>query len=125
MFIKYNANPRQSRVGDCVIRAIAKAESASWDKIYLDLCVYGLMCSDLPISNNVWSRFLTDKNYEYISIPNTCPFCYRVKDFCNDHQKGVFVLGTGTHAICVVNGDYYDTWDSGDEVPIYAFKKGD
>ena len=60
MFIEYNPNPSNSRVGDCVIRAIAKAENASWDKIYLDLCVYGLMCSDLPISNNVWGRYLND-----------------------------------------------------------------
>ena len=60
MFIEYNPNPNNSRVGDCVIRAIAKAENASWDKIYLDLCVYGLMCSDLPISNNVWGRYLND-----------------------------------------------------------------
>ena len=22
------------------------------------------------------------------------------------------------------NGDYYDTWDSGDEIPVYGFKKG-
>ena len=37
MFIESNPNPNNSRVGDCVIRAIAKAENASWDKIYLDL----------------------------------------------------------------------------------------
>ena len=32
---------------------------------------------------------------------------------------------TEHHAVCVINGDYYDTWDSGGEVPIYGFKKGD
>ena len=125
MFIEYNPNPNNSRVGDCVIRAIAKAENASWDKIYLDLCVYGLMCADLPISNTVWGRYLNDRNYKYFSVPNTCPFCYRIKDFCKDNTNGTFILGTGNHAICIINGDYYDTWDSGDEVPIYEFKKGE
>ena len=113
MYIKYNPNPNNSRVGDCVIRAIAKAENISWDKIYLDLCVYGLMCSDLPISNNVWGRFLNDRNYKYFSVPNTCPFCYSVKDFCKDNPNGTFVLGTGKHAICIIDGNYYDSWDRG------------
>jgi len=125
MFIKCNPNPYHLRTDDCVIRAIAIAENASWDKIYLDLSIYGLIYADLPIRNNVWGRFLNDRNYEYISIPNTCPLCYRIKDFCKDNPNGTFVLGTEHHAVCVINGDYYDTWDSGGEVPIYAFKKGD
>ena len=125
MFIKCNPNPYHLRTDDCVIRAIAIAENASWDKIYLDLSIYGLIYADLPIRNNVWGRFLNDRNYEYITIPNTCPFCYRIKDFCKDNPNGTFVLGTEHHAVCVINGDYYDTWDSGSEVPIYGFKKGD
>ena len=106
MFIELNSNPITARVGDCVIRAIAAAET------------------DLPISNTVWGRYLNDRNYKYFSVPNTCPFCYSVKDFCKDNPNGTFVLGTGKHAICIIDGNYYDSWDSGDEVPIYGFKKG-
>lgn len=123
MFVEYNVNPQSLNVGDCVIRAISTAEDEAWDKIYLDLCIYGLIYSDLPISNEVWGRFLYDKGYEYFAIPNSCPFCYTVEDFCKDYPKGVFVLGTGKHAVCVKNGDYYDSWNSGRNVPIYAFKK--
>ena len=48
-----------------------------------------------------------------------------VKDFCRDHTDGVYVLGTGTHAIAVVDGKYCDAWDSGNEQPIYLYKRRD
>jgi len=33
------------------------------------------------------------------------------------------ILATGTHVIAVGDGNYYDTWDSGQEVPIYYWRK--
>jgi hypothetical protein len=123
MFIELNSNPINARVGDCVIRAIAAAENKPWGKIYIDLCIYGLMCADLPTSNNVWGHFLNDHKYQYFALPNSCPFCYSIKEFCKDYPLGTYVLGTGTHAVCVKDGNYLDSWDSGNEVPIYAFKK--
>ena len=53
----------------------------------------------------------------------TIPYCYTVKDFCKDHPQGVFVLGTGTHAVAVIDGDYYDAWDSGNKVPLFYWRK--
>ena len=43
--------------------------------------------------------------------------------FCRMYPKGTYVIGTGTHAVCVIDGDYYDTGDSGDEIPQYFWKK--
>lgn len=77
----------------------------------------------MPSSNNVWGAYLEEKGFERLSIPNTCPNCYTIKDFCKDNPKGVCIIGTGSHAVAVIDGDYYDTWDSGDEVPIYFFKR--
>jgi hypothetical protein len=39
-----------------------------------------------------------------------------VKEFCYDNPKGSFLVGTGTHVVAVIDGDYYDAWDSGNEV---------
>lgn len=123
MFINANVNPASNIVGDCVVRAIAFATNQDWDSVYLWLCLQGYVMKDMPNSNNVWGVYLRTRGFERHIIPNTCPDCYTVRDFCHDNPTGAFVLATGSHVIAVVNGDYYDTWDSGDEVPIYFWSK--
>jgi len=78
---------------------------------------------DMPSSNEVWGEYLKSKGYNKYIIPNSCPKCYSVRQFCEDHPKGRYLLATGSHVIAVINGDYLDTWNSGDEVPIYYFTK--
>ena len=79
----------------------------------------------MPSSNAVWGAYLRHQSFRRYIIPNECPDCYTVSDFCCDYPKGVYVLATGTHVVTVIDGEYYDTWDSGNEVPIYYFKKED
>ena len=121
-FLMLNPNPKNARVGDCVIRALSIATRKSWEDIYTALAVYGFMLCDLPSSNAVWGQYLKDLGYERKIVIDTCPDCYTVKDFCRDNPSGTFILGTGTHVVAVVNGNYCDTWDSGDEVPIYYWR---
>lgn len=123
MFIKWNPNPEGNRVGDCVVRAISTATGYDWEQAYIELAIQGFILKDMPSSNHVWASYLLSKGYERETIPNTCPECYTVRDFCCDNPVGNFILGTGTHVIAVIDGDYYDTWDSGDEVPIFYFRK--
>ena len=122
MWIEYNPNPFALRVGDCVIRAICKALDKSWEDIYVDLCIRGFMMGDLASSNAVWSAYLKNKGFKRRTIED-CPDCYTVEDFCRDHPEGVYVIGTGSHAVCVCNGCYYDAWKSGNETPVYYFEK--
>ena len=80
----------------------------------------------MPSSNAVWSKYLINLGYERRIIPNTCPFCYTIKDFCEDNPHGKFLLATDAHVVTVIDGNYFDAWDSGDQVPIYYwFKRGD
>lgn len=123
MYINYNPNPKQKRVGDCVIRAICKVLDMDWDDVYIQLCLQGFKMKDMASSNSVWGAYLKSKGYLQVTIPNTCPECYSIRDFCEDNPKGTFVVGTGTHVVAVVDGDYYDAWDSGDEIPVYYFRR--
>ena len=125
MWIEYNSNPLKKRVGDCVIRAISKALNQPWEDIYIDLTLQGLSMGDLLSSNSVWGAYLKNKGFVREIIPNECPDCYTIKDFCAEHPNGTYVIGTGTHCVCVVDGCLYDTWDSSEEVPIYYYKKGE
>lgn len=123
MFVRYNPNPDGRNVGDCTVRALCKALSMSWERVYAALCAYGLKVYDMPSSNAVWGLYLSDRGFVFERLQNECPYCYTIADFCAEHPRGTYVLGTGTHVVCVVDGDYYDAWDSGDKIPIYSFRK--
>lgn len=123
MYKPYNPNPYLKRTEDCTIRAISKLFDLDWDSAYLDLMYKGLQLKDMPDSPYVWGAYLMTRGYERTYIPNTCPLCYTLRDFCNDNPKGKFAIATQNHVIAVVDGDYYDTWDSGDEVPVYYWKE--
>ena len=122
-FIGVNPNPNGSYVGDCVIRALSIAMNKTWHEIYIELSIQGLVLCDMPSSNRVWGEYLKSQGYHRYIIPDTCPQCYTIRDFCADNPEGTFILGTGTHVVTVIDGDYYDSWDSGDELPIYYWKK--
>ena len=123
MWIKYNPNPCGKRVGDCTIRAISKALNQSWDKTYWQMSIFGYLHCDLLNSNNLWTYFLKENGFKMRIILDEYPDYYTVEDFCIDHPKGTYVLGTGSHAVAVVDGCYFDVWDSGSEIPIYYFSK--
>jgi hypothetical protein len=93
-----------------------------WDSAYIDLCIQGYVMSDLPSGNSVWGEVLKRKGYSRNAIPIDDEF-YTINDFCKEYPKGRYVIGTGTHAVAVVDGDHYDTWDSGDEVVLYVWAK--
>ena len=80
------------------------------------------MC-DMPSSNAVWGKYLQENGYKRYIIPNTCPVCYTVKQFAEDNPKGTYILSTGSHVITVVDGTYFDSWESGSEVPMYFYQR--
>lgn len=123
MYSYFNCNPKGNRVGDCVIRAISKALNMSWEDVYIDLTIQGYIMGDLLSSNAVWNAYLKSKGFKREIISNDCPECYTINDFCEEYPKGVYVIGTGSHAVCVVDGTIFDTWQSGDETPIYFYRK--
>lgn len=124
MWIEYNPNPLQRKVGDCSIRAIAKALNTDWETAFAIVSSNAYAMGDIPSSDSVWGSVLRQNGFYREVIPNTCPDCYSAGDFCRDHPHGVFVLGFGGHVATVVNGDLYDSWDSSNEIPqFYWYKK--
>lgn len=123
MFIEKNPNPQNKRTDDCVVRAVAIALNIDWQSAYTMLSAHGLKMADLFSKNYVWADLLVSLGFKRTSIPDTCPACYTVKDFTRDHPKGLFVVGTGDHVLTVIDGNYYDSFDSGSMVPIIYFRR--
>lgn len=126
MFEYYNPNPVGANgVGDCAVRAIAKALDLTWEEAYAKLCLNGYLMGNLPNADIVWGAVLREAGFRREIIPNTCPDCYTCDDFRIDHQRGVFVLKSHDHVATVVDGVLYDSWDSSGNVPIYYWYRPD
>lgn len=123
MFIFRNPNPCGSYVGDCVVRALSIALDKDWYEVYIELCLQGFSMCDMPSSNKVWGELLKSYGFHRYIIPDTCPKCYTIKDFAGEHFKGIYIVGTGTHVCTVIDGNVYDSWDSGDETPVFYWHK--
>lgn len=122
-WIYYNPNPYGKIVDDCTVRALCKLEGWGWLDSYMTLCIHGAMIGDLPNANSVMRKVLEERGYSRHIIPDTYPNCYTVADFATDNQSNICLACTGSHVIAVVDGDYYDTADTGYEIPLYFYKK--
>ena len=123
MWIEFNNNPISYRVEDCTVRALSKALNISWDEAHKELSEASRLMGTMMHDNSVMDAIMRRNGFIRKSIPNYCPECYSVEEFCEDHPKGLYVLGTGTHVVTVIDGDWFDSWDSGYEVPLYYWYK--
>lgn len=123
MYVNYNANPMGTRISDCTVRAISKLTGQPWESVYMDLCLEGLIMKDMPSANVVWGSYLRRNGYRRFALPDTCPDCYTVAEFANDHPEGRYLLALNGHVVCVESGNWMDTWDSGSEVVYYYWTK--
>ena len=119
MFLEYNPNPAGRKVGDCSVRAVAKALNTDWETAYLMLVSNGYYMGDMPSSDSVWGATLRQHGFYRESLPNDCPDCYNANAFMADHIIGTYVLGFGGHVATVVDGVLYDSWDSSMEIPQF------
>lgn len=119
----WNPNPTGKHAPDCTVRAITRATGMSWDEAYTNIAIFGLMQKNMPSSNSTWGAFLRSKGFKRMPIPDDKPDDYTVEDFCRDYPKGMYVVVVEGHVLTVFDGDYYDSWNSGGQFPIYYFKQ--
>lgn len=124
-YVHYNANPMNNRTGDCVIRAVATVMDKDWYSTAIEIFLQSLIMCDVSDADNVWGAYLRAKGYKRKAIPDECPDCYTVRDFCDDNPKGRYVLCVPNHVIAIIHGQYFDNFDSGGEAPTGYWYKED
>lgn len=123
-FAEYNPNPEGRSVGDCTVRAISKALGQSWEQTYVGLALEGFFRGDLPNADSVWGPYLRRHGFVRRMLPDDCPDGYTVAEFATDNPQGTYILSMpGRHVVAVVDGSYYDSWQSGEEVPVYYWAR--
>ena len=123
MWIEWNPSPVGRRVGDCAVRAVAKALDTDWESAYSMIALNGFAMGDMPSSDSVWGATLRQHGFVRQSIPSNLPEDYTVADFARDNPHGTFVLGTGGHVVTVKDGNAFDSWDSTKECPQFFWYK--
>ena len=123
MWIYANPNPCRQEEPDCVVRAICIAIGKPWRDVHEDLCSMSREYCTMPSVNWLWELYLKENGFEKFLLPGSCPNCMNVRTFCRKFKHGTHIVATGSHAVCVRDGNYLDAWDSGDEVITYYFRK--
>lgn len=123
MWIEFNPNPLGKRVGDCAVRAIAKALNINWEEAFIELSIAAFEIADMPSSNAAIGSVLRKHGFVRGSIPDECVDCYTAEDFCNEFFKGTYVLFFGSHTATCIDGRLFDAWNSLKEVPQFFWRK--
>jgi len=47
-----------------------------------------------------------------------------VREFSRKYRHGTYLLALAAHVVAVIDGDIIDTWNSGNEIVLYFWKRG-
>lgn len=126
MYCYYQPNKKdiKDEYGDCTIRALSAALSLTWLETF-DLVV--------PIERkyqvaNIFGAPLKTRKEMLEELGFTYHPVSRkkkptVKEFSEKHKRGIYILNIRGHEVACINGNYYDTWDSGKKALYGYFEK--
>lgn len=120
MFQFYNANPLGLLVNDCTVRAISLATGQSWDRTYEELSRFaqaqGMMADETKYIDEYLDR-------KFIKVCG-CRLDERitVRDFCEQHPQGTYLITMAGHITCCIDGCIFDTFDPQDRLVWDAYK---
>lgn len=122
-YIFYNPNPLGKAAEDCTVRAISKLTDSTWDNAYFTVMIGGYLEKTMPDQKSAINTLMEYLGFKRYEIPDTCPKCYTIKQFTRDFPRGSYMVATGSHVVAVIDGNYYDAFDSGNEVPLNYWRK--
>lgn len=125
--IKYNANDRGSRVGDCVKRSLSLAFDIPYNEVQKEL---NAITRDVNGTGRkiydyhdaiVFSKFIHHRGKKFEKASVIDEYNTPLKIFAEDYPEGTYLILTGdpknasgpqNHMVAVIDGDIYDSWDS-------------
>lgn len=127
-FTYANANPKNKKTGDCVIRALAIAMNKSWDDVLTDLYKYAMKYKQMLNDDILYKKYLKDQGWVMLKQPRKIDNTkYTGFEFCRELQEGtsfnyddisvdeydnIIAHIGGHHIIAIIDGKIHDTWNS-------------
>ena len=102
---------------------MAEAGMKNMSAFIRKMALNGYLMNDVISADSVWGSVLRQNGFYRHAIPNSCPDCYTIEDFAEEHPEGVYVVGTGTHVCTIRDGIVFDSWDSTQEIPQFYWHK--
>ena len=92
-FIKYNANPKGWKTGDCVVRGIAVGTQQTWEQVYDDLVNIGRKKCRMPNEEIVYSKYLKDKGFQEMKqLKHADGTRYSIQQVIDTYPNDILIL---------------------------------
>lgn len=118
-FVYFQPNKKdvKDKVGDCQIRALANALGKTWVEVFdliTPICREQQVMDIFSCDLNKTKDALASLGFQYTGVSNKKGTKRPTVDsFAKDHKTGTYIASVAHHVVAVVDGKYYDTWDSG------------
>lgn len=116
-FIRHTANPK-NETNDCIIRSIANATNRPWQDVMRELCDIAIEMYQMPNNGQVVDEYMYRRKI-FVYTPDEK---ITVSQFAAKHPKGRYVIGVKDHGVSIIDGDWYDLVDSGNEEVLEYYK---
>lgn len=115
-WFEYNPNPEGRNISDCTLRSYCAAFDITWDEAF-DIA------SKVAKENSSMIQYVADKvlteefhcivdeKYNKKSVKSKDRIT--VAEFALSHPYGTYILHVRQHQVTVIDGKYWDSWDSG------------
>lgn len=124
--VRYNANTRGTRTGDCTVRSISLAFNKDYREVkkILNDCMRKSREDAYNSSNNIKYALIHEFNVPESDILDIRTQKLTVAEFADQNPVGTFLIGCsknpnpssnyvfGGHLVTIINGRVFDTWDS-------------
>lgn len=112
-----NEKDLKDHVGDCQIRALSKALDLTWLEVFdliTPICREQQVMDIFSCDLNKTKEAMEYLGFTYYGVSNKRGTKRpTVEEFAKKHPNGRYIVVVAQHVVAVVDGKYYDTWDSG------------
>ena len=111
-FIRYNANPKDWKIGDCVVRACAVANQITWEEAYEELCNIGKKKCRMPNDDCTIEAFLKENGFITMKQEKDVNGNWLdVEQLIEAHPDDILVIRVAHHLTVSIKGVLIDTWN--------------